>query len=245
MQRPLSSDDADTEPWLLVGAPSFEAEDADAEAADPAAQAAPDDRADGTTSLPLSLNADALAARIRRIVEQDETALAELYDALCGRVYACALRITRQVAAAEEVMQDTFWQVWRQAPRFDPQRGTAPTWVLAIARSRALDHVRRLQRDRLHAHELAQTDADPMDDDPQDLLAGLQIDARLHQLLARLDPLKRQLVALAYYRGLTHDEIALHTGMPLGTVKSLLRRTLMALRDALGADGGPAADTRT
>ena len=90
---------------------------------------------------------------IARIVEQDQQALAELYDALVGRVYGLALRITRQVQLAEEVVEDTFWQVWRQAPRFDPERGTAMAWIMAIARSRALDALR--------GKDPAECDSDP------------------------------------------------------------------------------------
>jgi RNA polymerase sigma factor (sigma-70 family) len=187
-------------------------------------------------SLPVALDSDALAALVRRVMDQDQAALAALYDALSGRVYACALRVTRQVAVAEEVMQDTFWQIWRQAPRFDPQRGSAQTWVLNMARSRALDAMRSLQRDRLHTQDAEYAEIEDPHSNPQDLLDGLQRDARLQHTLARLDPLKRQLIALAFYRGLTQDEIAQQTGMPLGTVKSHLRRTLAVLREALGTD---------
>lgn len=239
MQRPLCSDDA--EPWLMVDALLCEAEEAHSPAAEESAPAA---FGDGTTTLPSSLDADELAALVRRVVDQDQVALAQLYDALSGRVFACAQRVTRQVAASEEVTQDTFWQVWRQAPRFDPLRGAAHAWILNIARSRALDHVRRVQRERLHGLELVQHDAAQTAGNPQDLFAGLQRDTRLQQLLTRLDPLKRQLVALAYDRGLTQQEIALHTGMPLGTVKSLLRRTLLVLRETLQRDGSIELDSR-
>jgi RNA polymerase sigma factor (sigma-70 family) len=188
------------------------------------------------SGLAATLDAEALATLIARVVNQDQAALAALYDALSGRVFASALRITRQVAAAEEVMQDTFWQVWRQAPRFDAQRGHAVAWVLNIARSRALDAVRALQRDHLHQQALVQGELEDRPHDPMELLHGGQRDSRLQQTLALLDPLKRQLIALAYYRGLTQDEIAVQTGLPLGTVKSHLRRTLTLLREALGAD---------
>ena len=93
-----------------------------------------------------ALDNEALAALVGRVMRQDEAALATLYEQLSGRVYAVALHITRQVACAEEVLQDTFWQIWRQAPRFDPQRGSAIAWVLTMARSRALDAARTLAR---------------------------------------------------------------------------------------------------
>jgi RNA polymerase sigma-70 factor (ECF subfamily) len=187
-----------------------------------------------------SLDNLALARLIGRVMRQDEAALAELYEQLSGRVYAVALRITRQVSSAEEVMQDTFWQVWRQAPRFDPQRGSATAWVLMMARSRALDCVRTRARDPAQASQRGVEEEDPFADeaadDPLDLLQAVRRDSALHAQLARLDPLRRQLIALAFFRGMTHDEIADHMGLPLGTVKSHFRRTLAALQSALGAD---------
>ena len=88
-------------------------------------------------------NEPALCAWIALIVNRDEAALGNLYEVMIGRVYGLALRITRNAQTAEEVAEDTFWQIWRQAPRFDPARGTAVAWMLTIARSRALDALRR------------------------------------------------------------------------------------------------------
>ena len=182
----------------------------------------------------------ALAQLIVRVMRQDQAALADLYESLSGRVYAVALHITRQVASAEEVLQDTFWQIWRQAPRFDAGRGSATAWVLTMARSRALDAARANGRDVLQAHrQLVDEPAefgDERADDPLDLLNAVRRDSQLHATLAALDPLKRQLISLAFYRGMTQDEIAAHTGLPLGTVKSHFRRTLAALRLALGEE---------
>lgn len=187
-----------------------------------------------------SLDNPALAQLIGRVMRQDEAALAVLYEQLSARVYAVALRITRQVACAEEVMQDTFWQVWRQAPRFDPQRGSAVAWVLIMARSRALDAVRARAHDPLRTsqHGVDEEDAcsGETSDDPLDLLQAVRRDGALHAQLAKLDPLRRQLISLAFFRGMTHDEIADHTGLPLGTVKSHFRRTLAALQSALGPE---------
>ena len=189
-----------------------------------------------------SLDNEALALLVGRIVRQDEAAMASFYDALCGRVYALALHITGQVGTAEEVLQDTFWQVWRQAPRFDAVRGSTIAWIMTMARSRALDARRASGRDALQSRRQDSEEPDDIADgsaaDPLDLLDTVQRDSALHATLATLDPLRRQLIALAYYRGLTQDEIATHMGLPLGTVKSHLRRTLIALREALGPDFG-------
>lgn len=194
----------------------------------------------------------ALQALLARIVHQDEAALADFYRATVGRVYGLALRIVRHAPTAEEVAEDTFWQVWRQAPRFDAARGTALAWLLTIARTRALDALRARQRTQAHTVSAdalgAAFDAAVSDEhdaagactvaaepgaDPLDLLGALQDSQLLHQCLCRLEPVPRQLVALAFFRGLTHDEIAEQTGMPLGTVKSHIRRALAALRNWL------------
>jgi len=205
---------------------------------------------------PWALPQDVDEARLRQwlagVVRQDEAAFAELYQACVGRVYGLALRIVREPGLAEEVAEDCFWQVWRQAPRFDPARGPVMAWVMTIARSRALDAFRarqRAQADTVSAEVLGDgLDAlrspgadDITADDPHDLLQAVQRDDQLHQALARLDALPRQLLALAFFRGLTHEEIAGHTGMPLGTVKSLIRRSLTQMRHWLSAPPGAVA----
>lgn len=176
-------------------------------------------------------NEPALCAWIALVVSRDEAALGNLYEAMIGRVYGLALRITRHTQTAEEVAEDTFWQIWRQAPRFDPARGSAVAWMLTIARSRALDALRR--RDPAQCTEDAGDSEPDAADGPEDLLAATEIGNQLHSALARLDPLPRQLVALAFFRGLSHEEIAVHTGLPLGTVKSHIRRALGRLRETL------------
>ena len=187
----------------------------------------------GCPPLPVADDPRLLAA-VGRVVRQDEQALADLYDALAGRVYGLALRIVRQVQTAEEVTEDTFWQVWRQAPRFDPLRGSVTAWVLTIARSRALDAVRRV--DPAEALDEDRLAAVASDSDPQDLLHAVQQEHRLHAALRTLDAVPRQLLALAFFRGLSHEEIASQMSMPLGTVKSQIRRALLRLRDLLGSD---------
>lgn len=185
---------------------------------------------------PLAPDEAQLLAWIAGIVERDETALAALYDAQVGRVFGLTLRIVRQPALAEEVTEDVFWQVWRQAPRFDASRGSVLAWLMTIARSRALDALRRTASPEVHDEEAvaAAADADG-GDDPLDLLGAVDERNRLHAALQGLDAQPRQLLALAFFRGLTHDEIAQHTGLPLGTVKSHLRRSLLQLRETLQA----------
>ena len=174
---------------------------------------------------------------IARVVDSDQTALGLLYESLVGQVYGLALRITRRVQLAEEVVQDTFWQVWRQAPRFGPERGAAKAWVMTIARSRALDALRRIEPNEcnLEPEVLALLEASD-DDIPPDLLEAIQQGDQLHAALASLESVPRQLVSLAFFRGLSHDEISGHTGLPLGTVKSNIRRALLTLQQILTAN---------
>lgn len=177
-----------------------------------------------------------LEACLKRIGGGDELALADLYDATCGRVNGIVLRIVRDTVAAEEVVEDVFFQVWRQALRYDPARGRPLAWILTIARSRALDHLRRADPAVCHPEPHTLLEFEPhAGGDPPDLLAACQDSSLVHAALAALDPVPRQLVALVFFRGLTHEEVAQHAGLPLGTVKSHVRRALLSLRATLTA----------
>ena len=186
------------------------------------------------------------------VVHQDEAALAELYQLLSHRVRRVAQRLVGQPYLADEVVEDTFWQVWRQAPRFDPLRGSGMAWVMTIARSRALDAWRRQQRQHAREHHgtedldalhsAAEGDTDTHADLADWLIRQRELE-RLHQALAMLDASPRQLVTLTFLRGLTHEEVAQSTGLPLGSVKSQIRRAMQSLRRWLGTEyRGLAAD---
>ena len=182
-----------------------------------------------------------LAGWVEAIVDHDERALAALYDATFSRVFGLVRRIVRNTGMAEEVVEDAYFQVWRQAVRFDPARGSALTWLLAIARSRALD---ALRREACFRHECLGEDAGPelaSSEPPADELLDLaRHQADLHQALLLLGAQPRQLVSLAFFRGLSHEEIAPQTRLPLGTVKSQIRRALQTLREILGDGTAPA-----
>lgn len=196
-------------------------------------------------SLPVAASADdaQLQLWLARIVRQDESALNHLYRACIGRAYGLALRIVRNPALAEEVVEDSFWQVWRQAPRFDPQRAPAMAWILMIVRSRALDTLRanhRMTSNTISVEQISPTQQ-PQDyaaeaASPPDLLQALQTSEQLHRALAQLDATPRQLVALAFFRDLSHEEIASQTGLPLGTVKTHIRRSIITLRKTMSPD---------
>lgn len=178
-----------------------------------------------------------MQALVTAIAAHDEQALADLYEATLNRVYGVALRITRNAQAAEEVSEDVYWQVWREAPRFDAQRGNVTAWLLTIARSRALDYLRKADDAELcEEPEALLLDEPSHEGDPQDLLAATQNNAKLNQALQQLEPVQRQLVAMAFFRGLTHEEIAAFSNMALGTVKSHIRRALKQLHDVLEDD---------
>ncbi|MFZ2650292.1 MAG: sigma-70 family RNA polymerase sigma factor [Burkholderiaceae bacterium] len=189
-----------------------------------------------------------LTGLVRRIARADQRALADLYDATVGRIYSLARCVTRNRQCAEEVTEDVYWQVWRQALRFDSGRGSVMAWLLTLARTRALDHLRR--GDEAISHPEPETlrgddnEALGSSANPAELISAAQADRHLNAALLRLAPLPRQLLVLAFYRGLTHEEIATQAALPLGTVKSHIRRALAALRtDLAPSANAPGAST--
>jgi RNA polymerase sigma-70 factor (ECF subfamily) len=175
-----------------------------------------------------------LLALMARITQRDQTALAELYDATVARIFAVAQRITRQTTAAEEVVADVFLQVWQRSERYDGERGRVITWLLTICRSRALDWLRRRDTAELHEDpESLRSEAKESDDEPFALLDALERGTDIHAALAKLNERERQLIGLAFFRGLTHQEVADHASLPLGTVKTIIRNALLTLREQL------------
>ncbi len=175
-----------------------------------------------------------LAVLIGRIARQEEAALVALHDAVLGRVHGLVRRIVRDERCAEEVTEDVFFQVWRQADRYDPARGRPLGWILTIARTRALDSLRRADPATPHPDpDLLRESWSGQPDEIVDLLGASREALHLHTAVKSLDPLPRQLLALAFFCGLTHEEIAVRSDLPLGTVKSQIRRALITLRDAL------------
>lgn len=166
-----------------------------------------------------------------RVCRRDPAALAMLYDATVSRTFALAMRMLKDPHTVEEVVSDVYLQVWRTASTYASERGTVSTWILMICRSRALDALRS-RSEPVVRHGLVEDVESAGADDPLDLLAATERSSSVHAALAALAPLPRQLIALAFFRGYTHQEIATFTGMPLGTVKSLIRRALSSLRAA-------------
>lgn len=167
----------------------------------------------------------------------DEQALGQLYDATLGKVYGLALRISGKPESAEEIVSDVYLQAFREAARFDSERGVVLAWLMMMTRSRALDHLRR--RDMAESHPEPHSlnpECHLGENKPLDALIELEGNRRLKTALEKLAPLQQQMLALSFFRDLSHQEIAVHTGMPLGTVKSHIRRALEKIKPFLESD---------
>ncbi len=169
---------------------------------------------------------------LRRCAGGDGAALRAIYDAEAPRMLGVALRILRRPALAEEAVHDAFVQVWQRAASFDAARGGGRTWLYAVLRHRALNILRGEVRTDLV------DDFEPMnlvsgEEDPEEVVERLSDASALRRCLERLEPARRRLVVLSYMHGLSHGELAARVGVPLGTMKSWLRRSLLALRECL------------
>jgi RNA polymerase sigma-70 factor (ECF subfamily) len=164
-------------------------------------------------------------------------ALEQLYASSASYLKSVALRITRNPALAEEATVAALWQAWQQSHRFDPARGSVTSWLQCIVRSRALDAVRRVNESVPHPdpHRLAGGESD-WSCDPQAMMLQAERIEQLRNAIDTLRPEQKQLLALAFYKGLTHEQIARQSDLPLGTVKSHIRRGIASLRGALDAD---------
>lgn len=166
------------------------------------------------------------------VVARDDAALAQLYDLTASKLYGLARAMLGNTADAEEVVCDVYVQVWQTAASFDATRGSVMAWLMMICRSRSLDLLRqRRTRAERSVEEMPEEEAG--DRGPEDMLTQFQEGTAVHRALAQLTPLRRELVALAFFKGLSHQEIAAATKLPIGTVKSHLRRSLLSLRAAL------------
>ncbi len=168
---------------------------------------------------------------LQRCAAGDRAAFRALYDRHSARLYAVALRITRHANLASDTVQEAFIQIWQNARHFNSERGTPEAWMIGLTRYRALDLVRRagpalIPLEDNHTGE-SFDDLSPLDD---------VADGRaLRQCLERLDSNRRRLVVLAFVEGFSHAELAAQFVIPLGTIKSTIRRSLAALKECLGA----------
>jgi RNA polymerase sigma-70 factor (ECF subfamily) len=164
----------------------------------------------------------------------DQAAFERLYAATRAKLFGVVLRILRRNDLAEEVMQEAYIKVWRNAGNFDPAAASPITWMVAIARNLAIDHVRRKSEssieDEPRAMEVAGDNPDP--------LASRELTEELKRLLGcvgKLEPERQRLVLLAYYDGWSREQLAAKIDKPVNTVKTWLRRSLIEIRECLGS----------
>ncbi len=166
----------------------------------------------------------------------DANAFEAVYKATMAQVYRLAERVVRDPSMAEDVAQEALVEAWRKAPEFDPARGSAKAWILTIAHRRAIDRVRREQRQR-DQHEteasFAPEPVAPLADTVVDRDYAARQSARVRAAMATLTDKQRSAVELAFYAGRTHTEISADLAVPLGTAKTRIRDALTALRSAL------------
>ena len=174
---------------------------------------------------------------IDRMARQDPTALKALYDACATKLYGLAVRVVSNREWAEDVLQEAFLTIWRSAGDYRASLSPPMAWLGLIVRSRGLDLLRRRAADRGHlTQELDDTLADTLAGDapsPMDTAQASQQAWALHQCLARLDNKQREVVSLAYIRDLSHSELSQQLKLPLGTVKTWIRRGLDQMRQCM------------
>jgi RNA polymerase sigma-70 factor (ECF subfamily) len=170
---------------------------------------------------------------LRSIQRGEQDGVAALYDRYAGVAYGLAYRITNDATAAEDVVQDAFVSVWKQAQRFDPERGQVRSWLLTIVHHRAVDVVRR----RANRPERALPDGPDAfiatHGRPEEIAEWTLEAEAVREAVSRVPEDQRQTIEMAYFLGMTHAEIAEKMGVPLGTVKSRLRIGLEKMRDYL------------
>ncbi len=170
---------------------------------------------------------------LQQVAQGDRDAFAQLYDLVSPRVFGLVRTVVRDRAMAEEVTQEVFLQVWKQAPRFRPDMGSATAWISTVAHRRAVDRVRseeasraRLQRDQ----RMDMTSAPG----PESAMLDQVDRQRVRAALAQLTERQRRAIELAYYGGHTYEEVAVLLDIPVGTAKTRIRDGLIRLRDAMG-----------
>lgn len=169
---------------------------------------------------------------LRRVAAGDRDAFGRLYQATSAKLYGVLLRILKRQDLADEILQETYVRIWRHAGAFDPERASPITWMVSIARNRALDEVRKVAPLQLDDHPETEDIRDPQILALDSLLAGEEID-RLQACLDALEPERRDLVKLAYLEGLSREELGQRLGHPAGTIKTWLHRSLKQLKSCL------------
>jgi len=180
-------------------------------------------------------------ALVGRIAQGDRDAFSRFYDAFAGLALGTIRRILRDPGSSEEVLQEVFWQIWREAPNYDPHRGSPEAWLLMCARTRAIDKLRSIRRrEKTFVAPVDDAVARPAGVERERTGAVAEDRGVLAPALAQLPAAQRAVIELAFFEGLTQAEIAARLGEPLGTVKTRARLGLERLRSALKEQGLPA-----
>ncbi len=170
---------------------------------------------------------------LHAVARRDERALGSLYDRYRVILFGILARILNSREEAEDVLQEVFFQVWRRAADFDEQRGRPFTWLVTLARSRAIDRLRQLAARQRVAESAARSSSDETSDAVADTLHAEQKEI-VQRALAQLPEEQKRTLMLAYFEGLTQSEIATKLSTPLGTVKTRMRSGMIKLRELLG-----------
>lgn len=172
---------------------------------------------------------------LRQIAAGDRASFAEFYDRHSTLMFSVACRILKDSNEAQDVLQEAFLQVWEKAARFDPKLGKASSWAAILVRNKAVDRIRSSQR-RVRLAEEAGAEQAAManvDDTANESIYGHEKANLIQSAIVQLPAEQRQAIELAYFSGLTQDEISKKLSQPLGTVKARIRRGLLKLRDRL------------
>lgn len=184
--------------------------------------------------------ADPLRQLMARVALRDRAAFERLYRATSSHLFSIALRVLRDEGRADEVLQEAYVSIWQKAASYQPDAATPMTWMINIVRNRAIDALRAGRKERDSTVELDEEAMEVAADaagDPHALFDESLVKARIDECMLGLAPAQRQALALAYYRGMVHTEIAEMLRAPLGTVKSWVRRGLDQLKSCLDGVG--------
>lgn len=177
---------------------------------------------------------DPVGVLLTQVATGDDEAFARLYDQVAHRVHGLATRVVGTRAHAEELTQEVFLQVWREAGRFDPARGSGLSWLLTITHRRAVDRVRsevaQSRRQVVYEYQMSAPEADSTSEE----VIGRDEARTVHEALACLTPIQREAIELAYLHGLTYQEVSERLELPLGTAKTRIRDGMLTMRRLMG-----------